>query len=137
MILVVYALITVKPVLEYAGASALPFALLFPGIGFTVLCAMVFGKTKLPVKIFGLVWGFGFGGIPWATMVLPALTADPLYLAAYIVGLLCVAVMVVIFKLMPKRTAYGNELFGKRQELRTRRETETRRTGVPRPRVFL
>jgi uncharacterized membrane protein len=78
-----------------------------------VLFGMVFGKTKISVKIFGLVWGLGFGGMPWATMVLPALLADPLYLAAYIVGLACVFVMVMMLKVMPKRSAYGNELLGK------------------------
>ena len=113
LIAIVYVLITLKPVMEYGGNSSLLFALLFPGIGFTVLFAMVFGKTKIQMKIFGLVWGLGFGGIPWATMVLPALLADPLYLAAYIAGIACVFVMVIMLKLMPKRSAYGNELLGK------------------------
>ena len=113
LIAVVYILITVKPVIEYGGTSSLLFALLFPGIGFTVLFAMVFGKTKIPVKIFGLVWGLGFGGMPWAMMVLPALLADPLYLAAYVTGIVCVFIMVMMMKVMPKRSVYGNELLGK------------------------
>lgn len=113
LIAIVYVLITVKPFLEYGGDAPLLIALLFPGIGFTVLFAMVFGKTKIQVKVFGLVWGLGFGGMPWAMMVLPALLADPMYIAAYITGLACVFVMVIMFKLMPKRSAYGNELLGK------------------------
>lgn len=113
LIAIVYVLISVKPVIEYAGTSSLLIALLFPGIGFTILFAMVFGKTKMQMKIFGLVWGLGFGGAPWASMVLPALLVDPLYLAAYGLGLVCVLVMVIMFKLMPKRSAYGNELLGK------------------------
>ena len=113
LIAIVYVMISVKPVIEYAGTSSLLIALLFPGIGFTILFAMVFGKTKIQMKIFGLVWGLGFGGAPWASMVLPALRADPLYLAAYGLGLACVLVMVIMFKLMPKRSPYGNELLGK------------------------
>lgn len=113
LIAIVYVMISVKPVIEYAGTSSLLIALLFPGIGFTILFAMVFGKTKIQMKIFGLVWGLGFGGAPWASMVLPALMADPLYLAAYGLGLACVLVMVIMFKLMPKRSPYGNELLGK------------------------
>jgi uncharacterized membrane protein len=119
MIVAVYVLITVKPVLEYGGASLLFFALVFPGIGFTVLFGMVFGKTKIPVKIFGLVWGLGFGGVPWATLVLPALMADPLYLAAYVIGLACVFVMVMMLIVMKKRTDYGNEMLGKIKGFRT------------------
>lgn len=123
MILIVYVVITVKPVLEYGGGSTLFFALVFPGIGFTVLFGMLFGNTKVAVKIFGLVWGLGFGGMPWATMVLPALLAEPIYLAVYAVGLACVFVMVMMFRAMPKRTAYGNELLGKIKGFRTFLET--------------
>jgi uncharacterized membrane protein YgcG len=119
MILATYLLITVKPVLEYSGASTLIFAILFPGLGFTVLFGMLFGKTKIGVKLFGLVWGLGFAGMPWATLVLPALLADPMYLAAYVLGLACVFVMVMMFRIMPKRTAYGNELLGKIKGFRT------------------
>jgi uncharacterized membrane protein len=46
-------------------------------------------------------------------MVLPALVDEPLYLAAYILGLVSVFVIVMIFQAMPKRTLYGNELLGK------------------------
>jgi uncharacterized membrane protein len=123
MIVAVYVLITIKPVLEYGGASLLFFALVFPGIGFTLLFGMVFGKTKIPVKIFGLVWGLGFGGVPWATLVLPALLADPLYMAAYAIGLACVFVMVMMLLVMKKRTDYGNEMLGKIRGFRTFLET--------------
>jgi len=123
MLIAIYGLITVPPVLAYGGASSLLIGLVFPGIGFTVLFGMVFGKTKVPVKIFGLVWGLGFGGVPWATMVLPALLAAPLSLVAYASGLVCVFVIVLLFKAMPKRTAYGNELLGKIKGFRTFLET--------------
>lgn len=113
LVIGIYALITIKPVIEYGGTSSLLIGLVFPGIGFTVLFGMVFGKTKISVKIFGLVWGLGFGGMPWAMNVLPALLMDPFYVAAYITGLLCVFVIVMVFQLMPKRTVYGNELLGK------------------------
>ncbi len=123
MLFAIYALITIPPVVAYGGLPSLLFGLLFPGIGFTVLFAMVFGKTKVAVKIFGLVWGLGFGGVPWATLVLPALLVAPLSLAAYAVGLVCVFIIVMFFKAMPKRTAYGNEILGKIKGFRTFLET--------------
>jgi uncharacterized membrane protein YgcG len=119
MLIAIYVSITVPPVVSYGGGESLLIGLLFPGIGFTVLFAMVFGKTKWGVKLFGLVWGLGFGGVPWATMVLPALLAAPLSLAAYAIGLVCVFVIVMLFKAMPKRTAYGNEILGKIKGFRT------------------
>ena len=73
MIIATFLLITIKPVIESDGGIAmLPFAIIFPGIGFSVLFGMLFGKTPIPVKIFGLIWGLGFGGMPWAFMVLPS-----------------------------------------------------------------
>ncbi|HCC08064.1 MAG TPA: hypothetical protein DEP72_07925 [Clostridiales bacterium] len=113
MIVITFLVITIKPIVESGGVLMLPFALLFPGIGFTVLFAMVFGKTPVSIKIFGLIWGLIFGGVPWTFIVLPALQADEMYLLAYIIGIACILVMLLFFKAMPKRTNYGNEMLGK------------------------
>ena len=121
MIIATYCLITIPPILIYGEPSTLIFALLFPGIGFTVLFKFVFGDPELlnynhssiGLKIFGLVWGIGFGGIPWAMLVLPALKQDIVYLIGYIIGLACVLGMEICLKYLPKRTPYGNEILGK------------------------
>lgn len=125
MIIATYCLITIPPFFGYGDSDVLLFALLFPGIGFTVLFYYVFGGThsiyangklnysSISLKIFGLVWGLGFGGIPWAGLVLPELKQEPVYLIGYGVGLLCILVMVICLKYLPKRTPYGNEILGK------------------------
>lgn len=125
MIIATYCLITIPPFCGYGDSDALLVALLFPGIGFTVLFYYVFGGThaiyangkwncsSISSKIFGLVWGLGFGGIPWAGLVLPELKQEPVYLIGYGVGLLCILVMVICLKYLPKRTPYGNEILGK------------------------
>ena len=125
MIIATYCLITIPPIFAYGESANLLFALLFPGIGFTVLFKLVFGETQtiyvngratyssIGTKIFGLVWGLGFGGIPWTFMVLPALKQTPVYLIGYGLGLACVLGMVICLKYLPKRTPYGNEILGK------------------------
>ena len=113
MIIATYCLITIPPVLTYGGVDMLIFALLFPGIGFSVLFGMLFGKTPIFAKIFGLIWGLGFGGVLWALMVLPSLRQDPIYLIGYILGLICVLGMIICLKYLSKRTPYGNEMLGK------------------------
>lgn len=113
MIIVIWALITIKPVIEYSESESLIFALLFPGIGFSILFSLLFGKNPIIVKIFGLIWGLLFGGMPWSFLVLPALKEDPMYLISYIIGIICVAALVIFIKIMPKRTIYGNEILGK------------------------
>jgi uncharacterized membrane protein len=112
MIIATFLLISIKPMLDYGDEEAI-IGLLFPAIGFTVLFSMVLGKTPIPIKIFGLVWGGMFGGIPFAAFVIPCLAIEKIYLFCYIVGLICIAGMIIMYKIMPKRTKYGSEIFGK------------------------
>lgn len=114
MIIATFLLITIRPIMELDDAvSILPIAIIFPGIGFSVLFGMVFGRKRISDKIFGLIWGLFFGGIPWMYIVLPSLLIEPIYLIIYMVGLVCILIMVILFQLMPKRTKYGNEMLGK------------------------
>ena len=125
MIIATYCLITIPPIFTYGDVGTLIVALLFPGIGFTIMFTMLFGGTQtiyvngrathssVGTKLFGLVWGGMFGGIPWAFIVLPALKQDPLYLIGYIIGIGCVLGMVICLEYLPKRTPYGNEILGK------------------------
>ena len=113
MIIVTYLIITIPPVWSYGGEDTLIVALLFPSIGFSVLFGFLFGKNSIGTKIFGLVWGLGFGGMPWVSFVLPALLENPVYLIGYIGGLVCVIGMILCIKFLPKRTPYGTEIYGK------------------------
>lgn len=112
MMIATFLLITIKPVIEL-DSDMLLFAILFPGVGFSILLEMLFNKTPILVKIFGLICGLGFVGMLWVCMVLPALLVEPIYLIAYIIGLGCILTMALLFKAMPKRTQYGNEMLGK------------------------
>ena len=113
MIIATFVLITIKPVSEYQGYGALVFALIFPGIGFTVLFFGLFGKMPGMPRAFALIWGSGFGGIPWALMVLPAIMVDTIYLTTYIVGIVSIFLMCITLEFMPRRTKNGIEVLGK------------------------
>lgn len=135
MIIVTYCLITIPPIVIYGELSNLFVALLFTGIGFSVMFSFILGETQtiyvngkathssIVTKLFGFVWGVGFGGIPWAAMVLPALLQDFTYLIGYIVGLICVFGMIICIRYLPKRTPYGNEILGKLKGFRNFLET--------------
>lgn len=112
MMIATFLLITIKPVIEL-DSDMLLFAIFLHGVGFSMLLEMLFNKTPILAKIFGLIWGLGFVGMLWAFMVLPALLVEPIYLIAYIIGLGCILTMALLFKAMPKRTKYGNEMLGK------------------------
>lgn len=125
MIIATYCLITIPPFINSGYLSNLIVALLFPSIGFTVLISMVFGKTQtiyvngkptysaIVTKLFGLIWGGMFGGMPWLFIVLPVLLQDSIYLIIYLIGLVCVILLLITIKYLPKRTPYGTEMLGK------------------------
>lgn len=125
MIIATYCLITIPPIFAYGEPATLLIALLFPGIGFTIMFTFLFGETQtiyvngkptrssIGTKLFGLVWGGMFGGLPSAFIVLPTLLQDYMYLIIYVIGLLCVIGMIICLKYLPKRTPYGNEILGK------------------------
>ena len=70
------------------------------------------GAIKMS-KLFAIIWGGMFGGMPWAFMVLPTLTQNVMYLITYIIGIISIAVLILFAKIMPKRTPFGNEMLGK------------------------
>ncbi len=128
MMLVTYLLITIPPVISLGEIAILPFAIIFPVIGFVFFFDSLFSKTAsisiingsvsntdsdIYTRIFGLVFGTLFGGIPWLALVLPVLLQDTSYLTVYIVGLVCILGMFILLKMLPRRTKYGTEILGK------------------------
>lgn len=54
-----------------------------------------------------------FGGMPWAAFVLPTLLQNSTYFITYVIGIISIILLVISVKIMPKRTPYGNEIYGK------------------------
>ena len=126
MIIATFALITVKPMLEYHEPPLLIFGLVFPLVGISVFFGMIFSGAGTSVSIngkevqsiiakiiFGALFGIPFSLVPFFFLVLPALLATPGYLTAYIIGIICVFLMFLINRYMLKRTPYGTEMLGK------------------------
>lgn len=113
MMLISYILITAVPVLNYGNSNAIIFALLFPGIAIAVILFALLGNSTSSSKCFVFIWGALFGGIPWAFMILPALTQDNIYLFGYLIGFICLIIMAIFLKHITKRTPYGLEILGK------------------------
>lgn len=113
MMILTFIIITAGPVIENMGVALLPVALLFPGLGFSIMIFMLFKKNDISTKIFVTLWGLGFGGMPFAIMVVPSIIQDKIYIITYIIGILCIIGMGIVFKKLKKRTLYGNEILGK------------------------
>ena len=113
MMILTFIIITSGPVIENMGVEFLPFALLFPGLGFSITIFMLFKNNDIATKFFVILWGLGFAGIPFAIMVMPSIIQDKIYIITYILGILCIIGMAIVFKKFKKRTLYGNEILGK------------------------
>lgn len=122
MIAAIFIFITTKPIIDYMHPFFLIFAYLFPAIGFTVLIITLLNIINIP-KIFGIVWGGMFGGIPMVITVLPALVQNSMYCIMYAIGLICIVFIAFFVKIMPKRTPYGTQILGKIQGFKRFLET--------------
>ena len=113
IIIAAYVTITAAPLVNYGNQDTLLIAIFITGFGLAFLFKMLLGNTSIFEKIFGIIWGLGFGGVPWYFIVLPTLKDDSFYTIGYIIGFLCIVGMIITFKYLPKRTEYGNKMLGK------------------------
>lgn len=111
MIYLVYFIITI-PVLFTSGIDAIIPALLFPVVGLTVLIGLLSSKNDTYTKLFGLVWGSLFAGVPYTLLVILALN-NSMFIKEYIIGLISIGVMIILLFKFSKRTPYGNELLSR------------------------
>ena len=116
VLLMIISILTVIaiPTIEYAGVEELPMTLFICAIYIPFFAVGIFAKIPLLSRIlwlgFTILHSFvAFGLSPLAE----AITNDSIYLFGFIIGILCLIGMIVFFKLMPKRTLYGNEMLGK------------------------
>ncbi len=129
-IAITFFFITYPPLLRFGDEGTFIFALLFPGIGFTVLFNALLGILKRKKTGFSknqngflLLWSILFGGIPFFAMLYPLLLYNSCYLMGYLLGLLCVFFMLLCVKELPQRTTYGNKMIGKILGFKTFLET--------------
>lgn len=102
------------PTLEYAGVGELGMSLYICVIYIPLFVVALFSETPIVFRIFWLgitlFTSFSFfSKLPIAS----AVKDDYHYLIGLLFGIICVVGMVILFKEMPKRTKYGNEMLGK------------------------
>ena len=121
LVIIAFLAITIPPQAAYNGffptlmAIISPFALVFV-VAVFILCyglSSTFDGANIFLKIFFFIWGGSFIVIPWVNIVYPAISNDLLYISAYVIGVICIVLMLVLLNYLPKRTPYGNEVLGK------------------------
>lgn len=113
MILIIFVLITAKPFYDAGMLSDLPVALIFPGIGFSLIISILTSSGPISTKIFIVIWGSLFGGIPTFLIILPVIFSNPISAITYFIGILCIIALCIFRKIILKRTPFGLEILGK------------------------
>lgn len=116
ILFIIATLITIisVPTLEYAGIVELAVTLFLCAFYAIFFAVGIFGKNTIAFRIiwlgFTLIHSFlFFSTLPIAI----AIKDDYHYLIGIIFGIICIIGMILLFKVMPKRTKYGNEILGK------------------------
>ena len=113
MIISILTIIAI-PTMEYAGVGELGMTLLICAFYIPFFAFGIFAKIPMLVRIFCLGFTIFHSFFFFSTLpIAEAITNDSIYLFGFIIGILCLIRMIVFFKLMPKRTQYGNEILGK------------------------
>lgn len=102
------------PIIDYAGFEELGHVLLIFVFYLPFFAVEAFSKVPPLAKLYLL----GFTSVHLffflsTTPLKDAITTDVIYLLSTILGILCLIGMIVLLKLMPKRTKYGNEMLGR------------------------
>ncbi len=125
MMILTFLLISIFPMYIYGNEGYIIVSLIFPSMGFIFASSILFNPnatiyingvqtySKVATVIFAIIFGFMFGGIPFLTVVLPILIIDTTYFIGYIIGIITIICMLLSFKFLKKRNAYGNEILGK------------------------
>lgn len=113
MMLIIFVLITAKSFYDAGMLSELPIALIFPGIGFSLMISILTSCSPISTKIFIVIWGLLFGGMPTFLIILPVIFSNPISAITYFIGILCIIVLYVFRKIILKRTPFGSEISGK------------------------
>lgn len=113
MMLIIFVLITAKSFYDAGMLSELPVALIFPGIGFSLMISILTSSGPISTKIFIVIWGLLFGGIPTFLIILPVIFSNSISAITYLIGILCIILLYVFRKIILKRTPFGSEILGK------------------------
>ena len=102
------------PTLEYAGAGEVATTLFICLFYIPFYAVGIFAKMPLVFRIFWLGFTIFHSTVFFSSLpITDAVTSESIYLIGVIVGILCLIGMIICFKIMPKRTPYGNEILGK------------------------
>lgn len=113
IIITLISIVTI-PTLAYAGTAEL-FITIFITLFYIPFFLVIFKANMVKsLRIFMAIFIVLHSMIFFASLPITSiLLTDREYLFGFIFGLFCLIILIKIYSIMPKRTPYGNELYGK------------------------
>ena len=114
-IIITYLLITIIPTFKYLGeAISLILYNIFVGfVFFIMLSEATSERVRKVYMIFLILLSVVILAIPWIVLMYFVLFIEQIYIYAYIIGIICIIAMLILRKMMLKRTAFAVEIIGK------------------------
>lgn len=123
-IIISLVVIFIIPTLDYSGSDELWVTLLLLVIYIPFLGVGFLGKMSITIRVVLLGFVFIHSFLFFSAMPIGyAIVDDYRYLIAFVYGIICVLGMILLLKIMPKRSKYGNEILGKIKGFKTFLET--------------
>ena len=110
------------PFLGFEYKDKLLSAISFQIIFFIMILFVGLNNTVDDKKV-GVIIGLFFCFTTWLGMICPVIIQDSFYMVGHIIGIICIILMTICLKYIPKRTKYGEEILGKIKGFKTYLET--------------
>lgn len=143
MIISTYYLITMPTIIAYEDLSYAMTMFIISGFGIALFCLIVAlapSHSKIAGIIIGLMWMSGLSIAPICIILFPILIYDIAYLIIFVVGIICIILLIILYICLPKRTPYGHEIYerivGFKRFLETARKEELESMVAKYPNYF-
>ena len=135
MVILSYIMISIPSILEFGDLELLIATLFITFMGFGFMLSILFdwkitrdAYSLMSPKLTGIIVGVIFGAVPLAFNLIPTLVYNKTYLIGYILGISSIIGMLIVLKILPKRTEYGREMLGKLKGFKNFLETAEKET---------
>lgn len=109
MIILCYMLVTIRPIFD----SGLVVNTLFFGWVIPIISVFIIGVLSKGVNRFKIIMPLGFLSFGGVCSILTTLIGDSSYLITFIIGIVCMLLMLVAYVFETKRTNFGTQILGK------------------------
>ena len=113
MILSIFALISVVPLIKWSGFTTI--FLVVPSVAGYIFLRKEINKEERDVLnlIFSSIIAAMFLFVPLIAVYIVLAKYEPLYIVMNVIGIVFIIILEIFRTLMPKRTKFGTEMFGK------------------------